>query len=85
MSLGYGYALDRASCEALNTLPKRSRDRLLDFFRRLASSPFSQGDYHETDQRGFPLEVKLVDDRFLITWRADHAMKEIRILSLEVL
>ncbi len=84
MSLGYGYALNRASCEALNGLPRRSRDRLLDVFRRLAASPFTTGDYQETDARGFVVEVMLVDDQFLVTWHADHAEKEVRIFNLEL-
>ncbi|MDO8545651.1 MAG: hypothetical protein Q7S40_34850 [Opitutaceae bacterium] len=84
MSLGYGYALNRASCEALNGLPRRSRERLLDFFRRLAESPFTEGDYHETDERGFAVEVMLVHDQFLVTWHVDHPVKEVRIVGLEI-
>ena len=82
--MSLGYVLNRASCEALNGLPKRSRNRLLDFFRRLAESPFTEGDYHETDERGFSVEVMLLDDRFLVRWHVDHAVKEIRVFELEI-
>jgi hypothetical protein len=44
MRVGYGYALNRASCETLNKLPSRSRCRLLDFFRRLAEYASTIGD-----------------------------------------
>jgi hypothetical protein len=84
MRVGYGYALNRASCETLNNLPSRSRRRLLDFFRRLAEYPSTIGDYSETDERGFAVEIILVDDEFLVGWHVDHAVKEVRIVSLEV-
>jgi len=84
MNLGYGYALNRASCEVFSSLPRRSRDRLLDLFQHLAESPFAKGDYQETDQRGLSLEALLVGDQFLVTWHADHAAKEIYIVGLEL-
>ena len=84
MRPGYGYALNRASCESLNALPRRSRDRLLDFFRHLAENPFTTGDYRETDERGLAVEVALVHGQFLVTWHTDHAVREVRIVGLEV-
>lgn len=85
MSLGYRYALDETCCEVFSGLSRRQRERLLTSFRRLSQSPFTAGDYHETDQRGLPLEVALIDDDFLVTWHADHAAKEIRVIGLEII
>ena len=84
MSLGYGYALNRASCEALSGLPRRSRERLLGFFRHLAENPFAPGDNREFDEQGIPVEVMLVHDQFLVSWRADHAAKEVRVVEVEI-
>jgi hypothetical protein len=84
MSPGYRYALDDSCCDVFSLLPRRQRERLLDFFRRLAKSPFASGDYRESDSRGVSLEVALIDDEFLVTWHADHAVKEVRVVGLEV-
>ena len=83
MSLGYGYVLNGASCEAFNLLPRRSRDQLLGLFRRPAAQPFTTGDYQEMDQRGLRPEVMLVESEFLVTWHTDHAAKEICVVALE--
>ncbi|MCX6954512.1 MAG: hypothetical protein NTV51_20355 [Verrucomicrobia bacterium] len=84
MSLGYDYVLNRASCEALNDLPRGSRDRLLDFFQRLASNAFTVGDYQERGEHGLALEVALVENKFLVTWHPDHAVKEVCVLRIEI-
>lgn len=84
MSHGYRYVLDDICCEIFTRLPRRQRERLLDRFRHLAKSPFTSGDYRETDSRGVALEVALIDDEFLVTWPADHAVKEVRIVGLEI-
>ncbi len=84
MSLGYGYALDDACCEVFHTLARRPRERLLAFFRQLAAHPFMLGDYQDSDTRGRALEVLLVENEFLVTWHADHAAKQIRVVGLEI-
>ncbi len=84
MSLGYGYAVDDACCEVFHPLPRRQRERLLSFFRQLADHPFTCGDYQDSDARGHHLEVRLLDEQFLITWHTDHASKQVRVVGLEV-
>ena len=84
MSPGYRYTLDEACCEVFNLLPRRERERLLEHFCQLAAHPFTQGDYHEADTRGLPLELMLVENEFLVTWHADHAAKQVRIVALDV-
>ena len=85
MSPGYRYVLDDICCEIFARLPRRQRDRLLDQLRRMAKSPFVSGDYRETDARGVALEVALFDDEYLVTRHADHAVKEVRIVGLEII
>jgi hypothetical protein len=84
MSLGYDYTLNRASCEALNGFSAHARDRLLDFFCGLAERPFAAGDYVETDERGWRVEVMLVRDCYLVRWHVDHAAKEVRVFEIVV-
>ena len=84
MSLGYDYVLNRASCEALNGLPRRTRKQLLTFFLGLAQRPFTEGDYREVDDKGLTVEVMLVGDQFLVRWHVDHAAKEVRVFEVEV-
>jgi hypothetical protein len=58
--------------------------RLPDIFRQPAINPFAKRDYQETDQRVFPLETLPVSEQFLLTWHADHAVKEVHIVGLEI-
>ena len=83
MSLGFDDVLNRASCEALNGFSPRARRRLLDFCRGLAERPFTGGDYNESDEQGWRVEVMLVHDCYLVRWHVDHAAKEIRVFSIE--
>ena len=31
------------------------------------------------------LDVALIEDEFLVTWHADHAVKEVRVVGLETI
>ena len=81
--MDYRYCLDETCGEFLCGLPSRPRKKLIGFFRSLTDNPFMQGDYRETDAAGAPLEVVLVEDEFLVTWHADHAVKRIFVVGLE--
>ncbi len=85
MSFGYGYAVDDACCEVFHTLARRHRERLLVLFRLLATHPLTPGDYRDSDARGQSVEVLLFEHEFLISWHADHAAKQIRIVGLEII
>lgn len=84
MSLGYRYTVDDAGCEVFHQLPRRQREHLLALFRQLAAHPFTSGDYREPDTHGESLEVSLFENEFLVTWRSDHAAKQVRIVRVEV-
>lgn len=82
MSLGHRYTVDEAGCELLHRLPKRQRERLLGVFRELAAHAFTRGDYPSADARGLPLEVALFEEKFVVTWHVDHALKQVRVVEL---
>ncbi len=84
MSLGYRYTVDDAGCEVFHRLSRRQRESMLVRFRELAAHPFTRGDYQETGARGEPLDVALFENEFLLTWHVDHAVKQVRIVALEV-
>ena len=64
--------------------PMRSQRRrlLMEFFERLARDPFLKGELNTKDHLNREAEVKLVAGRF-VTYYADHATKEVQILSIE--
>ncbi len=85
MSLGYRYTVDEAGCEAFHHLSRHQRQHLLTLFRQLAAHPFTSGDYQQPGARGEPLEVSLFENEFLVTWRSDHAAKQVRIVQVEII
>jgi hypothetical protein len=49
---------------------------------RLKSTPFRPGDLQELDAQGRTNEI-LIEGEWLLTFRADHAVREIRVVRLE--
>lgn len=78
----FDYVLGAEAHRAVVQLRFREREKLADVFEHIARHPATKGDFVEYDSVGRPHEVKLVDD-FLITFRADHAAGEIRIVRVE--
>jgi len=60
------------------------RQRLLRFFEALADNPFQRGEFSVQDVHDREAEVKLVG-AFLVTYHADHAVREVQVLELEEL
>lgn len=58
------------------------RQRLLRFFESLAENPFQRGDFSVNDAQERKAEVTIVG-MFLVTYHADHAVREVQILELE--
>ena len=82
MNLGYTYATDKAVLEAAFVLPKRDRDRLRRAFEQLSGNPFHPPEYEFIR----PGESRVHVNRFghwLVSWRADHAVREVRIVGIE--
>ena len=49
---------------------------------RLKSTPFRLGDLQELDAQGRTNEI-LLEGEWLLTFRADHAVRKIRVVRLE--
>lgn len=48
----------------------------------LGKNPFTAGDFQETNAEGRTVEV-LVRGKYMVTFWADHAVKELRVIRLE--
>lgn len=78
----YSYALGDEAVHAFSSLPAKQREKLLRILDSLAHVPNQRGDYREAGASGRIYEVTLSGD-LLLTWRADHAAKEVRIVRIE--
>ena len=83
MPAQYRYVLDQAVDDILAVLSRRDRNSLREFFRFLADHPFTVGEQHLMDREGRPCEAK-AHDRFVVTYRPDHAVREVRIAAIEL-
>jgi hypothetical protein len=63
-------------------LSGRKRDKVMRFVRELADDPFRRGDYQDKDSAGHELQVKIVGGEAITYW-ADHAVKEIKIINIQ--
>jgi hypothetical protein len=82
MIRGWKVAYDSEAVEFLLDRPSKERRRLIQFAESLKSNPTLAGDFVEEDDDARPLQMKLVD-RFLVTYWADHAVKEVKIVRIE--
>jgi hypothetical protein len=78
----YTLYLHEDAARRFAALALRDQRRLAPILDRLKTQPFLAGDYRESDAVGRHQEVLLVD-RWLITFRADHAASEMSILRIE--
>jgi mRNA-degrading endonuclease RelE of RelBE toxin-antitoxin system len=82
--MAYRYAVDQAADEAMATLTRRDQVMLRDYFRFLAQHPFTRGDQETTDADGRVNQVK-GHGGYVVTYRADHAVKRLNIVAVELL
>ena len=80
----YTYALSEEAVDVFCRLSTRQRRRLLRGCERMTAYPHQMGDYQEVGVTGRIYQVTLVED-LLITWWADDAARELRIVRLEVI
>ncbi len=80
----YSYALGTEAVHAFTSLPARQREKLLRALDSLARFPHQKGDYQEPGAFERSYEVALSGD-LLLTWWVDHAVKEIRIVRIELI
>ncbi len=55
--------------------------RMVARLETLKGTPLREGDYFERDSDGFLNHVLLIDD-LIVTYHADHAVKDIRVLRV---
>jgi hypothetical protein len=78
----YRYALDCEVAEDILELSSKQRSRFIQIFRQLADDPFQTGEQIFKDFAGRDIQKKKFD-RWLISFWADHAGKEVRIVGLQ--
>lgn len=77
----YEVFLRSEAISALRALPLRHRKLVSSFIDQLAADPFAEGDYQNSDASGRMLSIKVVGSSAITYW-ADHAVKEIKILDI---
>jgi len=80
--MSYRLLVDVEVIGVLDTLPKKSRTRLLDQLRKIRSSPDDFSDYHERDNTGRRVEISVFLGHAIHYW-IDHADQHIKILALK--
>lgn len=80
--MSYRLLVDVEVIEVLDALPKKSRTRLLDHFRKIRSSASDFSDYHERDGVGRRIEISVFSRHAIHFW-IDHADQHIKILALK--
>lgn len=83
MPTRYALAIDEAANDVLRALPYDENRALQDFLKGLASRPFQIGEQTVVDAAGRPNSV-IGFDRFVITYWADHAVAQLRIVAIEL-
>jgi hypothetical protein len=78
----YDVVVPISQMAVFNGARKRERKAFLELFDRLAANPFQESDWTADDSTG-RTHYRLVVARHLVTYWADHAAREVRIVSLE--
>jgi hypothetical protein len=78
----YGLVVHGEAVKLLLACGAERRRRLLGALDALAADPFQQGDFQVQDTSLRQQQVKLVHG-MLITYYADHAVKELRVTEIE--
>ncbi len=82
MAAEYQVVLHGDLLELLFQMRRTERRRLIQFFDTVAKKPGTPGDYEEADSVGRLNQVKVLG-RWAITYWADHAVKELRVVRIE--
>ena len=82
MAAAYQVVLHADLVDILFQLQPRERRQVIRFFETLANRPGLPGDYVEMDSDGRENQVTVLG-RWAVTYWADHAVKEVRVVALE--
>ena len=78
----YRYVVDCDVAEKIFTLPRSHRDHFIKYFRQLADNPFQRGENSFCDSTGREIQKKRFGP-WLISYWADHAVNEMRIVGIQ--
>lgn len=67
--------------EILRTIRGNQRSSVVAFIDSLSGDPDKTGDYSEHDETGRLLEIKVIGS-FAITYWADHAVAEVKVVDM---
>lgn len=82
--MGYEFWLSPEASRSLLGSERRIRLKLEQVLERLSNTPFAPPDFKERSPAGRVYDVKCFDD-IIVTYWIDHAVKEVRIIRLEVI
>jgi hypothetical protein len=80
----YEFTISGEASRLLFGSSDRIRAKAEDIFEFLAKHPLTKGDFEERTPNGRLLQVKVFEN-LIVTYRADHAERELRILRCEVI
>ncbi len=80
----YDVVMRRTVAQRASSFSRGQRSRLEVFLDSLAVDPNQRGDFNDVDQTGRTNEAKVLHD-LMVTYWADHAAREVRIVDLELL
>jgi hypothetical protein len=83
VSLSYEFTISGEASRLLFGSTDRIRAKVEDIFSFLAKHPMTKGDFEELTPGGRILQVKVFEN-VIVTYWADHAVRELRILRCEV-
>ncbi len=78
----YRYVIDCDVAETLLRLPTRQREELIRVFRFLTQNPYQRGESSFKDSTSREIHKKRFS-RWVISFWADHPVKELRILGIQ--
>ncbi len=78
----YDVVMPISKMAVFHSAPKRERKALLNFFDLLAANPFLESDWIMDDTTGRTHYRQRIGN-YLVTYWADHAVKEVKVVKLE--
>jgi hypothetical protein len=78
----YRLLVDLDAVAVLDSMPKKIRARLLDYFSMLRQFPDAHSDYHETDGVGRRVEISVFAGYAIHYW-IDFSDRHVKILALK--
>jgi len=81
--MSYKLVVEESALEVLLALPAKRRESILRTFDSLSQNPFQEGDFSVKDDAQRSVQIKYADG-ILITYWADHAVQELRVVAVEL-